>query len=677
MPRSVVSIPTSRLGMPPHLSFPDSREVVMNPCADWLRSMAVKMASRLGVKCWAVGHRPPRGRLGILLYHRLAHPNPSCPAPTNHVTPEVFGQQIRGLLAAGFVFWPLRRILEHRTRGWCIPPYVTALTFDDGYGGVYAYAWPLLRELQVPATLFINTAYLDSPEPLPFDHWGVANSDRAEPIAYRPLTTQECREMVASGLIDLGSHTHSHRDFRGHAAELEADIRASQTILRELTGQEHFSFAYPYGNLERGFLADDQVEAARRSGVLCGLHSSNALVRPGQDPWRWGRLRVYSWDNGESLAAKLTGWYARRPCLMPPRCRPDSRRRTLDFSRSASPTARSPESPTPPRISVVVPTYNRADWLSDALRSLVEQEPNGEFVHEIIVVDNASTDHTAEVVQRWNGPANPPIRYLRQEQPGDAPTRNAGCRVATGEWLAFFDDDQTAPSHWLRELLATAQRVDGAIVGGPVCLDLTEQQRVRLGRLGRRALREIDHYDRVQPYVGNLLPGTGNALVARWVFDRIGYFDESMRSGGSDTDFFTRARFAGIPLWYTPGAEIRHRIAEHRVTDDFLRWDAMIGGASQAAHFDLKERGRRGVMLVCLTRVAQAVGWNFPNLVVAWWRGDEAEVLGRRLLLWRAQGYLRQTLFLLAPRCFPQHRFFRWLDFRNSRVVGIREERRS
>ena len=84
-------------------------------------------------------------------------------------------RQLTQMLERGYVFWPLKKLVAFRNRGLRIPPFVTAITFDDGFAGVYANAWPLLREFGLPATVFVNTAYLDSRDPMPFDHWGLAN----------------------------------------------------------------------------------------------------------------------------------------------------------------------------------------------------------------------------------------------------------------------------------------------------------------------------------------------------------------------------------------------------------------------------------------------------------------------------------------------------------------------
>jgi len=323
-----------------------------------------------------------------------------------------------------------------------------------------------------------------------------------------------------------------------------------------------------------------------------------------------------------------------------------------------------------PRISVVVATYNRAEMLDGALETLVAQQTGDLFDYEIIVVDNASTDATAAVVERIAADAPVPVRYFRQHVPGDAPTRNKGVDEAGGDWLAFFDDDQFAQPDWLKELYRAALQTGAPIVGGAVRLDLSEEQLARLGPVCRGALREVDHYDRIHPYQGKQLPGCGNVLVARSVFEQIGYFGALMSSGGSDSDFFQRARRAGCRLIYTPHAVIRHRVPASRITPEYFRWDALASGAQLTAHLDYQHKGLAGLLLRCIARIAQAALVNLPLMVVAWLVEDQAEVLGRKTLLWRAEGYLRKTLTILAPRLFPQRRFYESLEFRQRRTAG-------
>ncbi|PYL19270.1 MAG: hypothetical protein DMF41_10205, partial [Verrucomicrobia bacterium] len=93
----------------------------------------------------------------------------------------------------------------------------------------------------------------------------------------------------------------------------------------------------------------------------------------------------------------------------------------------------------PPLVSVVIPCYDQAHFLSEAIESVLAQT----YPHfELVVVDDGSNDNTAAVVNRYPG-----IRYFRQENQGLAAARNAGLRQTMGEYLVFLDsDDRLLPS---------------------------------------------------------------------------------------------------------------------------------------------------------------------------------------------------------------------------------------
>jgi len=106
-----------------------------------------------------------------------------------------------------------------------------------------------------------------------------------------------------------------------------------------------------------------------------------------------------------------------------------------------------------PKVSVVIPTYNRVEDLKKCLDSLREQSlKKGEF--EIIIVDDGSTDGTAEFGRSLFEKNSEHIHYCYQKNKGPASARNLGVRHAKGEIIAFLDDDCRAKKVWLEELKA-------------------------------------------------------------------------------------------------------------------------------------------------------------------------------------------------------------------------------
>lgn len=115
-------------------------------------------------------------------------------------------------------------------------------------------------------------------------------------------------------------------------------------------------------------------------------------------------------------------------------------------------------------ISVILPTYNRAETLRKTLRGYAEQIGDHEIL-EVLVVDDGSIDHTSLVVEESRKTSLHPIRYLRQKNGGLAAARNHGIREARGELILFGDDDIIPSSKMVAEHLAWHRRYPAANIG--------------------------------------------------------------------------------------------------------------------------------------------------------------------------------------------------------------------
>jgi peptidoglycan/xylan/chitin deacetylase (PgdA/CDA1 family) len=263
----------------------------------WLaENAAVSMHYLFGDRC--------RNSFGVLMYHRIAARTPGVPSPTWNVTPDRFRNQMQGLLAKGFKPWPLRKVIEYHRQGQEMPQKTFVVTFDDGYEGVYRNAWPILKELHIPATIFIITGLLDTDAPMPFEDWPAAGSHLVPISSWRCISKAQCREIMEDGLIDLGTHTHSHHDFRNRPDAFCSDIFISIQSMQQWFGLMESTFAYPYGYAE-----PELVAMVKTTGLLCGLTAKKELIKPMTDPFTWGRMTVEQSDTAATLEAKLSGWY--------------------------------------------------------------------------------------------------------------------------------------------------------------------------------------------------------------------------------------------------------------------------------------------------------------------------------------------------------------------------------
>jgi len=118
-------------------------------------------------------------------------------------------------------------------------------------------------------------------------------------------------------------------------------------------------------------------------------------------------------------------------------------------------------------VSVIIPTFNRADRLSALLEDLSRQQA-GDLRYEVLVVDNGSTDATAVAVRR-HAARDPRVRYLLELRPGASCARNAGIAAAQAPILAFIDDDVRPRADWLAALhRALADHPDIDCLGGRI-----------------------------------------------------------------------------------------------------------------------------------------------------------------------------------------------------------------
>lgn len=328
-------------------------------------------------------------------------------------------------------------------------------------------------------------------------------------------------------------------------------------------------------------------------------------------------------------------------------------------------------------ISVIVATYNRAPFLRRALESLVRQENGGRFVFEVVVVDNASTDGTRAVVENIARETTVPVKYAYEGNAGISFARNRGIAESDSDWIAFFDDDQVAYDGWLEELLAVAEKAGAKCVGGKIVLSTQGTTRPPGSPVCRSILGETFHGKAPGPLPPKSLPGTGNVLIARSLFETVGAFDESFTRGCEDADLFRRVRRAGFPIWYAPGAVVAHIVPPHRMEHGYLLLSARRQGANYA-FLDRKEGGRRKVGACCAGRIGQALLVNAPAYLHARIRGDADAALGSECLLSKSAGYLRASLMMMLPRIFTGEAFLSGMDYRKESGLtgsGPREDR--
>ena len=202
-------------------------------------------------------------------------------------------------------------------------------------------------------------------------------------------------------------------------------------------------------------------------------------------------------------------------------------------------------------VTVVLTTCNRARFLQRAVQSVLAQTWTD---FELIIVDNASRDETPRIVK---GFADPRIRYVRHAvNLGGPAARNTGIKQARGRYVAFLDDDD----QWLpSKLEAQVRKMEDAPPEVGLIYTGTEVIDEQTGALYRRYVPVFrgDVYQRL--LMGTILGSVSSVLVRRACFDRVGFFDEELKSC-QDWDMWLRLA-EHVQFDYVP--EVLTRISWH------------------------------------------------------------------------------------------------------------------
>jgi GT2 family glycosyltransferase len=221
-----------------------------------------------------------------------------------------------------------------------------------------------------------------------------------------------------------------------------------------------------------------------------------------------------------------------------------------------------------PTVSVIVPVKDD-ERLIQCLLAMSQQDYPADLI-DVIVVDNGSRLSPQAVVDRFRT-----ARLLHEPQAGSYAARNTGLRAATGEIVAFTDADCIPSSTWLTA--AVAALGNGAdIVAGHV-----EVFAERPWRPWPVEAYEVVHGFPQEAYVRRGGCATANMVTSRALFDRIGPFIGTLRSGG-DIEWTRRATDRGAKLRYVPQAQVRHP-ARRSCREVYAKYSRVQAGARDKA----------------------------------------------------------------------------------------------
>jgi GT2 family glycosyltransferase len=213
-----------------------------------------------------------------------------------------------------------------------------------------------------------------------------------------------------------------------------------------------------------------------------------------------------------------------------------------------------------PRASVVIPTWDGADLLRQALLSLRAQTLQD---FEVVVVDNGSRDHTAAMLSA----EFPEVRVVWfPENRGFAPAVNAGVRTARGDVVALLNNDAEAEPGWLAALVAALDRRPDVGAVASKMLNASDPSLIdsawdAMGLAPFNVGRGEPDGPRFNSGREVLSACAGAAAYRREFFDRVGHFDEDFFAWFEDVELGIRGQLAGYRCWYEPAAVVRHRFS--------------------------------------------------------------------------------------------------------------------
>ncbi len=260
-------------------------------------------------------------------------------------------------------------------------------------------------------------------------------------------------------------------------------------------------------------------------------------------------------------------------------------------------------------ISVVVCTYNRAQLLEQALKSLHEQALDP-ALYEIVVVDNNSSDNTRAVAESFSRRMLN-FRYCFEGTQGLSHARNRGWRQARGEYVGYIDDDCKVPAQWLSVAKNIIQQISPAAFGGPYFAFFdTEKPRWFKDSYGSSSHGSKARFLQDDEYLAG-----GNIVIRKTVLGNLGGFDPNLgMSGGciayGEETLLLRRMRADLPgehIYYDPRLYVYHLVNAEKMSMRWIMRQRFAGGRyAYLTFWDGKPRQRIDQLLARIVKSSVA-----------------------------------------------------------------------
>ena len=231
-----------------------------------------------------------------------------------------------------------------------------------------------------------------------------------------------------------------------------------------------------------------------------------------------------------------------------------------------------------PDISVIICTYNRQQYLVEAMQSLVEQDFDKDRF-EVIVVNNNSKDDTEKICNQFIA-SHPEcqLHYYNETEQGSSAARNNGARHAKGSLLIFMDDDAIAEKDYLKNTWRFHSANPGIHgFGGRIIPRYIPAEPVWMSHYVSALVGNFDYAPVVTEFKPNKYPLESNMVITKKAFDEIGGFNialpgvkGNLRIGGEGKDLYFRLKEKGQKIFYVPGMIVHHVVEVNRLNKEYL-----------------------------------------------------------------------------------------------------------
>ena len=214
------------------------------------------------------------------------------------------------------------------------------------------------------------------------------------------------------------------------------------------------------------------------------------------------------------------------------------------------------------KVSVIIPTYNSAQYIRKAVQSVFDQTYKD---YEVIVVDDGSTDNTREIIKQYEGR----IKYFFQENKGSALARNQAIKLSQGELIAFLDSDDTWLPHKLKtQMNYLSEHPDVALIHSNISF-MQDNQLISFKKAIAERHKGFSIFGEL--YLGNFIT-TSTVVLSRDCLNSVGLFDEDLRQG-QDYDLWLRIA-AKFRIGYQDIITTIYRIHDKNISKNAIRGKA-------------------------------------------------------------------------------------------------------